>query len=238
VYTCSLLFAQLSHYVILVGLSLGQLDTGLLCSAYFGYWLTGLAMISIGMVASFLTRNLTVGFILGALFNAPLVFFNFADVIVPWSGLAHMISSWSISAKFDDFGRGVISLSSVTYFSAIIVVGLYLCMALIGSRHWWGGRDGTSLIGHYAARTLALVVTAAGLVVTFTYHDVRPDVSEGRASSLSPDTLTLLRQLDPQQPVVIEAFISARIPEPLMQTAYNLKTTLKEFASRSPNVKV
>ena len=31
-------------------------------------------MLAIGMVASFLTGNLTVGFILGVLFNAPLVF--------------------------------------------------------------------------------------------------------------------------------------------------------------------
>jgi ABC-2 type transport system permease protein len=32
-----------------------------------------MTMISIGMVASFLTNNLTVGFIFGAVFNAPLV---------------------------------------------------------------------------------------------------------------------------------------------------------------------
>jgi len=42
----------------------------------------GIAMISLGMVASFLTRNLTVGFILGAALNAPLAFFSNADVIL------------------------------------------------------------------------------------------------------------------------------------------------------------
>lgn len=238
VYTCSLLFAQLSHYMILVALSLGSMDTGLLCAAYFGYWLTGLAMIALGMVASFLTRNLTVGFILGAVFNAPLVFIEFADVILPWSGMAHTISSWSISARFDDFGRGVISLSSVTYFGAIMVVGLYLCMVLIGSRHWWGGRDGNPLIGHYLVRTLAMVVTAVALVAAFSFHDYRRDVSEGRVSSLSPDTIKLLDRINPNSPVQIEAYISARIPEEYMQTQYDLKTILKEFASRSPNVKV
>ena len=33
-----------------------------------------LAMLAIGQVASFLTKNLTVAYVLGALFNAPLVF--------------------------------------------------------------------------------------------------------------------------------------------------------------------
>lgn len=238
VYTFSLLFAQISHYLILVQLTFGALDTGLLCSAYFGYWLTGLAMISIGMIASFLTRNLTVGFILGAIFNAPLVFFAFADVIIPLNQVSHMISMWSISAKFDDFGRGVISLSSVTYFVSIIVVGLYISMALIGSRHWWGGRDGTSLIGHLAARTLSLVMLSVSLVVLFSYHDLRKDVSEGRVSSLSPDTMRLLRNLDPEHTIYVDAFISARIPQQHMQTQYDLKTLLKEFASRSSKIRV
>ena len=39
-------------------------------------------MLAIGMVASFLTGNLTVGFVLGALFNVPLAFASSADVII------------------------------------------------------------------------------------------------------------------------------------------------------------
>jgi ABC-2 type transport system permease protein len=45
-------------------------------------------MIAIGMIASFLTGNLTVGFILGALFNAPLAFASLADAISPNQRLA------------------------------------------------------------------------------------------------------------------------------------------------------
>ena len=137
-------------------MSFGDLDTGLFFATYFGYWLVGMAMLAVGMIASFLTGNLTVGFILGAIFNAPLVFAVKADVIIRNASLARLVSGWSIGAQLDDFGRGVISLSSVTYFALVAAIGLYLSMVLIGSRHWSGGRDGTSLLGHYLVRTLSL----------------------------------------------------------------------------------
>jgi ABC-2 type transport system permease protein len=162
IFTASLLFSQLCNFVVLSSLSLGDLDVGLFFSTYLGYWLVGMAMLSVGMVASFLTSNLTVGFILGALFNAPLVFAANADLVIPSSAMARLVASWSLGAQFDDFGRGVISLASVSYFVMVAVLGLYLSMVLIGSRHWSGGRDGTSLLGHFLVRTVCLIVVALG----------------------------------------------------------------------------
>ncbi len=139
---------------------LGGVDFGLFLVTYLGYWLVGLAMISIGMVASFLTKNLTVGFVLGAVFNAPLVFAANAEVIVPGTNVAQTISQWSIGAQFNDFGRGVVSISSLAYFLSIIAIGIYLSVVMIGKRHWYGGRDGHAMLGHYLVRTVALIVIA------------------------------------------------------------------------------
>ncbi len=238
IFTTSLLFSQISNFTVLLSLAMGEVDLGLFLTTYVGYWLTGLAMISIGMVASFLTRNLTIGFILGLIFNMPLVFMKMADVLpsqvdLPFlSGvnLARVVSSWSIASQFDSFGRGVISLSSVVYFVMIILVGLYLSMVLIGARHWYGGRDGHSLLGHYLVRSIAMVVVALGVAAIFSAHDPqRFDMTEGKISSLSPDTRKLLQELNPEHPIYVDAFISGDVPEQYVKTRLNLLSMLKEF---------
>ncbi|MGN6545978.1 MAG: ABC-2 transporter permease, partial [Aureliella sp.] len=111
IYTASLLFSQLATFSVLLLLSQGQLDTGLFAANYFGYWFIGMAMLAVGMIASFLTNNLTVGFILGALFNAPLAFAAMSDVIIERRDVSRFIDMFSIQEQFDNFGRGVIGLS-------------------------------------------------------------------------------------------------------------------------------
>ena len=55
IFTVSLVFSQTANFMVMASLSLGDLDLGLFVTTYFGYWLIGLAMISLGMVGSFLT---------------------------------------------------------------------------------------------------------------------------------------------------------------------------------------
>lgn len=226
IYTVGLIFS-LSNVLVLW--RLGEPDWGVLGANILGYWLVGLAMLSIGMVASFLTSNLTIAFILGVLFNAPLVFAQYADAIFG-AAWAIPIKSFSLAEHFRGFGRGVISLSSLTYFLSIAAVMLYLCVVLIGRRHWLGGRDGPSLIGHYVARVAALVVLASGLNILFSDHDVRADLSLGQISSLSADSRRLLAE-NADKPVQIDAYISPRVPEQYVQTRLNLLAMLDEFAS-------
>jgi gliding motility-associated transport system permease protein/gliding motility-associatede transport system auxiliary component len=230
VFTVSLLFSQYANFSVLISLAQGQVDTGLYFTTYLGYWFIGLAMLAIGMVASFLTNNLTVGFILGGLFNAPLVFAVYADTILPANFRPHWVSRWSFSERFDDFGRGVISLSAVSYFALIVALGIYLSMVLIGRRHWLGGRDGQSMLGHYVVRALALVGLLVGANVVFSNHDLmRQDLTAGQVGSLSPDTVKILASLKNKSPVKIEAFLSARVPEEYVKTKYNLVSMLKEL---------
>jgi len=243
IFTASLLFSQFCNFIVLASLTLGDLDTGLFFATYLGYWFVGMAMLAVGMIASFLTSNLTVGFILGAMLNAPLVFAVKADVIIRNTGLARLVSGWSIGSQFDDFGRGVVSLSSIAYFVLVAVVGLYLSMVLIGARHWSGGRDGTSLLGHYLLRTVSLIAIVLGVNYVFANSDLlsntRRDLTIGNVSSLSPDTRRLLRELKPEHTIQVEAFISGQVPELYAKTKADLMSMLKEFrATAEGNVNV
>lgn len=212
IYSVSLLFSAVCNIFVL-GV-LGQPDLGLWVATYFGYFLVGLAMLSIGMVASFLTNNITVGFVLGAMFNAPLVFAEKADAIstLPTEWVVRL-KSYSISEQLRDFSAGVISLSSTAYFLAIVVVMLYLAMVLIGKRHWAGGRDGTSLAPHFAVRAVAMTAAAVGLLWIFSIMPVRKDLSTDKLSTLADGTKELVKKLDAKRPVHIEAFISPSVPE-------------------------
>ncbi len=229
IYAVALLFS-LTNVVVLW--SLGTPDLGLIVGSYFGYWLVGLAMLSIGMAASFLTGNLTVGFILGAAFNAPLVFMNSADVFLG-AKFAPYVKQWSVSEQFRDFGRGVISFSSLVYFLSIVTVMLYISVVLIGRRHWRGGRDGESLQWHYLARAVSLAAIVVAVTALISRMNSRLDVTQAALNSLSRQTSTLLGQIPEGRTVQIEAFISPQVPESYVRTRLDLLAMLRELQARS-----
>lgn len=231
IYSVSLLFSQISTFVVLALLTQGEIDTGLFFTNYIGYWFIGLSMIAIGMVASFLTNNLTVGFILGAMFNAPLAFAFKADTIAN-RPIAREIKNFSIPERFDDFGRGVMSISSMAYFLLIATFGIYLCMVLIGKRHWSGGRDGNSKLMHYLVRIALVGVLAIAGSMLFRNRDLlRLDATENQVSSLAPVTTEMIRGLDKDRDIVVDAFLSAEVPEQYAKIKYQIVSLLKEFES-------
>jgi ABC-2 type transport system permease protein len=239
IFSVSLLFSLICNYLVLNNLAssdawvaiLPRLDAGLFLGTYIGYWLVGVAMLAIGVIASFLTSNITIGFVFGVLFNMPLVFLASADAI--FGGLGRqgllIVKRWSIGQRFADFGHGVLTLSGVVYFAVIIIVMLYVSMVLIGRRHWFTGRWRWVQAGHYVVRSFALAVVALAAVAMFQQRDVRVDVSSARLSSLSYQTRELIRDLKVTRPVQIDAFISPTVPESYVQTRMNLLTMLREL---------
>ena len=223
IFTASLFFSIIANYFVLS--ELGNPDFGLLLSSYIGYWFVGLSMLAIGMVASFLTANLTVAFVLGVAFNAPLALLS--------------ESNWGLSSSFLDFSRGIISLSSMAFFISLSAAMLYLCSILIGRRHWVGSPTGSNKIFHYSCRVLASISIAYSLTFFFRNNDViRIDATEEQLSSLSQGSIGLISEMD--SPVEIDAFISPAesMPEQYVQTRINLLTALREIDRESKNVTV
>lgn len=223
IYTVALIFS-LSHVVVLFWL--GSPDLGMLASAYLGYWLMGAALIPLGLVASQLTDNLTVAFILGAVFCAIPVFLRQAGAILTGSS-QRLAEQLSVPEQFRDLSSGVITVAALVYFTALGAAVLYLSVKLAGRRRW----PASGLGWHFGARALCLLAATAALTVIAGRAGTRADVTSERVHSLSPDTLNLLRSIDPRRPVFIQAYLSPEVPRSYLEVRSSLSNLLREYSA-------
>jgi ABC-2 type transport system permease protein len=227
IYTVALVFS-LSHVIVLMWL--GSPDLGLIFSTYLGYWLMGAALLALGMLASLLTDNLTVAFILGALFCATPVFIQHAGVILGGS-VRSLVVSLSFVEQFRDLSSGVVSLSSLLYFVSFAAAMLYLNVVLLGRRHWPTNKGAAPLGRHYFARGVALVVVVASVTVLTSRLGGRVDVTAEQIHSLSNSTRELIRGLDPKKPVFLQAYLSPDVPRRYLQARNDITAVMREFSA-------
>jgi ABC-2 type transport system permease protein len=232
IYTVSLLFS-LSHVVVLRWL--GKPDPGLILATYAGYWLAGAALLAVAMLASLLTDNLTVAFILGGLFCAVLVFLDQAGAIVSGS-FQRVAERLSVADQLRDPLSGAVTLNAIVYFVSIAIAALYLNTALLGRRRWPTGAKTPKFARHYLLRSASLAVAVGSLTLLASQTRIRWDATSEKLHSLSPDTVALLKHLDPKQPVFIHAYFSPEVPRSYVDARNNLISTLREFEANSDAV--
>ncbi len=225
VYTGAVLLS-LSHLIVLFWL--GRPDIGLMLGNYLGYWLIGAAFIAVGMLASRMSSNVTIAFILGAVFCA---FFVYVERIFGVFGSAAqgLGAKLAVFQPFDDFSRGVLSLSGILYFAGIIAVMLYLNVVLVGRRHWPPTADGHKMSFHYGIRTAAIALAFVSLITLVSRAGARVDVTAEHLHSLSKRSRDLVKELDRDRPVFIQAYVSKDVPRAYVQARENLLAFLREF---------
>lgn len=222
VYSVALLFS-LSHAAVLA--VIGRPDAGLLAANYFGYWLAGCALLSAGMMASYLTSSPTVAFILGSLIAAVPVFISAAPMpasLVPLFGSDQLFDEMSVGRQMEPMGMGLISPKSVLYFVSIAVFMLYVNLVLIGQRHWRGGTRGTAMGLQYCVRAVSLGLILVGVNVLASNFSRNIDLTAEHVYSVSKTTSDLLSKLNDKRPVTIQAFVSRDVPRDYVP----VKTTL------------
>lgn len=225
IYTVSL---GLSLSYVLVLFYLGSPDLGLMFGNYTGYWLAGAALIAVGMLASLLTRNATIAFILAGLFCVSLVAAGGAVGSV-FPGFERSAMALGVFLHFDDFAKGIVSLSGVVYFIAVGSFFLYLNVMVLSRRHWPARADGYPMWMHQVVRGVAIVIALIGLGVLVARFSVRVDVTAEQLHSLSDETRALLAELPEDRPIFIQAYVSPVVPEPFVQTRSNLISVLEEI---------
>ncbi len=229
IYSVALTFS-LSHVIVL--LILGSPDIGIIFATYAGYWLMGAALVALGMVASLLTTNLTVAYILGALLCAVPVFIEHAGNLMTGS-LRRLLEGLSFVEQFHDFSEGVLPVAGIVYFIAFAAAMLYLNITLLGRRHWATGKDAPRLGRHYWVRGAALVVAVAGATILLGRLGGRIDATAERLHSLAPNTRELIDNLDAEKPIFIQAYLSPEVPRRYLQTRNNIVSMLRQFDSLS-----
>ncbi len=225
VYTASLILS-ISHVAVLFWL--GSPDLGLMFGNYAGYWLIGAALIAVGMLASLLTANATIAYILGAIFCAALVTIGSAGTVFS-DHLGRLLAPLGVFGHFADFARGVVSFNGLLYFLSVTGLFLWLNVLLIGRRHWPRHADGVAMGVHQAARAVAVFTAVISLNVILDRLPFRLDVTAERLHSLTGETRRLIGEIQKERPVFVQAWVSPEVPEQFVQTRENLLGLLREI---------
>ncbi len=222
IYTVALFFS-LSHVVVLFWL--GSPDIGLLFSNYLGYWLVGAALLPLALLASEMTENLTVAFLLGSVLCAIPVFMHHASAILTGRA-ARLAERLSVVEQFRDLASGIVTASAIVYFLTLAMSVLYWNISFVGRKRW----PRSSHLGwHYSARALALIAAAAALTSIASQAGWRADVTSEQIHSLSAGTRNLIRNIDPARPVFIQAYLSPEVPRSYLQVRNDIVSFLREF---------
>ncbi|MDO5582185.1 MAG: Gldg family protein [Planctomycetia bacterium] len=232
IYSVSLLFSLISSFLILK--FLGNPDWGLFLATGLGYWLVGALMLSVSMVSSYLTSQLTVAYIMGGLFNLPLIALLWADAL-PFSRKAALfLKSFSIGENFEPFGRGIISLSPLLYFLLIPMLMIYLCILLVNNRYLSASKVKFIRL-HYLFRAGAFSILLIALLGLSRLVSRQLDWTEEKLSSLSPESVELIRGIKSDYPIVVEAWLTSDLPQEFVQTRLNIISVLGALRSLSGN---
>lgn len=113
----------------------GDLDWGTVAGGYLGLLLLGGAYVAIGIMASSLTENQVVAFIIAFAITFALYLFGKLLPLLPAS-LAPIIEYISLDLHFSNISKGVIDSRDIIYYLSLIGTCLLLANVSLDSRRW------------------------------------------------------------------------------------------------------
>ena len=126
----------LYYYSIhLLGNPPGNIDTPGVIGSYIGLSFLAAVFCAIGILASSLTPNQIVAFILAA-FLCFLIFLGFDSISNIWASNALLIKQLGILYHYDSMRKGLLDTRDIVYFLSVIFLMLSLTKLILGSRQW------------------------------------------------------------------------------------------------------
>ncbi len=127
------LLPTLLYYIAMA--ALGSIDNGPVVGGYVGLLLTAAVYVAVGLLASSLTDNQVVAFIVGFVMVFALYMLDKVLFYVPgW--LTTTVEFLGIDYHFSSIARGVIDSRDVIYFLSLLVFSLVLSVVSLKRRNW------------------------------------------------------------------------------------------------------
>lgn len=117
-----------------LGNPVGNIDSAGVWGSYIGLALLAMIFCAIGLLASSLTTNQIVSFILAA-FLCFLIYTGF-DSLATFGNNALLIKQLGILYHYDSLSKGLIDSRDVIYFISVTAFMLVITKTIIGSRQW------------------------------------------------------------------------------------------------------
>lgn len=121
-------------YVLTIA-ALGSIDLGAVFSGYLGLLLMGGVFIALGLLASSLTENQIVAFIIGFIFVFALFMI---DKVLPYlpTFMASTLEFVGVDFHYSSIARGVIDSRNIIYFATMLGFSLMLATVSLERRKW------------------------------------------------------------------------------------------------------
>ncbi len=115
----------------------GNIDTPGVVGSYIGFMLLGSVFVAIGLLASTLTENQVISFVL-ATFLCFVFFDGFGSIagLWEWNENVLLIDQLGISYHYTTMSKGLIDSRNLIYFLGVVSSFLMLTRFIIGSRKW------------------------------------------------------------------------------------------------------
>ncbi len=116
-------------------MAIGEIDLGPVIAGYIGLLLMGGVYIAVGVLASSLTENQIIAFIVGFLLVFALFMVDKILIYVP-EAFASTLEFLGVDYHFSNIARGVIDSRNIIYFASVIGFSLLLSTLSLERRKW------------------------------------------------------------------------------------------------------
>jgi len=144
-FTAAVMFYMIAWLPTLLSLIIVQrytnqprMDLGMVGGMYLGIFLSGSLFLSIGCLASAMTRSQMVAAVVSLAVGVILFILGFMAQVIPAASATQMdaLFYFNIFKQMDNFTRGIVDLRAVIFYVSTTFLFLFLTLRVLDSRRW------------------------------------------------------------------------------------------------------